>query len=294
VQHTTDASSAGSAPPNDRAKGPSPVVPPRRRLRAVPTNEPADDSDAPGAGHLGWRRAPQCGWCRLGDDYPDVLASLHAAHLDRGVGARVLVQLAERRLGLSGMRVPSSRALSRHLKEHLVREASGDRETEPADHDHPRRPFEGRELEALWLLNERLDRRLRQLDGGLALTNDGGETDLNRIAQLSGLANAQRSTLMAINRVRSSPVTTAAGIRHALKIALGVFSEAVLLELQAMADMAIQSAAPEVAGRVEVAMATGGPLDSACRKAAADALSQTLEVLGVDRAHGLAPRAAEQ
>lgn len=58
--------------------------------------------------------------------------------------------------------------------------------------------------------------------------------------------------------------------------------------------MAIQSAAPEVAGRVEVAIATGGPLDLACRKAAADALSQTLEVLGVDHAHALAPRAAEQ
>lgn len=58
--------------------------------------------------------------------------------------------------------------------------------------------------------------------------------------------------------------------------------------------MAIESAAPEVAGRVEVAMATGGPLDLACRKAAADALSQTLEVLGVDHAHGLAPRSAGQ
>lgn len=37
------------------------------------------------------------------------------------------------------------------------------------------------------------------------------------------------SSCVAINRVRSSPVTTAAGIRHALKIALGVFSEAVVL-----------------------------------------------------------------
>lgn len=278
---TNDTNTPGSATP---AAAQARVLP----LRGVGGTAPNRTSDAsPGsssatpaasrarpAAPAGWTRAPQCGWCLLGDDHPALLAELHAQHLRRGLGARSLAALAARRLEDE---VPSARALSRHLSRHLDRVAHEVQDDE-AEGPRPGGPG-GPELAALWALHLRLERRIEQLDEALAVSS---EPDLNRIAQLAGLANAERSTLLAIAKLRESPNVIKGAMQRVVKLAMTAYSAAIITELVGVTELADRTGAFQVAARFRAVTGPGGPIVRGGVAAAESAIAQTLRELGAE------------
>lgn len=246
----------------------------------------ADESPSSRAGPRGWRRSSQCLWCAIGVQRPDLLDDLHRLHVVNELGARALHQLAKKRLEARGDRTPSSRGLGRHLSGHLRRAyyQVGGRaesvESEASFTPTKSRTVQPRELGELWRLYHRLDRKLKQLDGTLELIEEAGYTDLNRIAQLTGLSNSARQTLETIAKVRSEPTTSAAiaqtGVRHALTRYASVVSDLI----RELANEADASGSPEMALRIR---GIGPELAEAVGTVFREAVEHTLSDFEIER-----------
>ncbi|MBI2375649.1 MAG: hypothetical protein HYV07_16760, partial [Deltaproteobacteria bacterium] len=235
---------------------------------------------------VGWRRTSQCHWCRAADRHADIVADLHRDHVERGLGALTLSRIAGARLETRGVAPPSARALSRHLSQHLDREALarelGVAALETPEADVP--PMGGqsapREWSELWRLHAVLERRLTQLDGALGTLGDAGHLDVSRFGQLTGLANATRQVLESISKLRSEPPMVAAVAQTAVRAALSGYSAVVANHLVELADDAEESGASELAARVRE---LGPALVEEVVEVGREAVAATLATFAIER-----------
>lgn len=252
----------GSAPLHGEAISGAPAA-------IVAISESARTDDVAQAAPRGLLRQSRCGWCALAGRHPDLVEDLHVRHMERGLGSRVLAQIARRRLSAIGEEAPSARSLSRHLRRHVDRALFAIADAVDREPAGRRR---GVEFDELWHLHRRLVRQLDAVEA--AMRSEDGDPDSHRQAVFVGLSNAARGVLEAVARARGSEAMTIGTAQRAIEAALTRFSAALGEELTDVMELA--EASPGADAVVERLREVGAGVGQIASEAAEAALADTL------------------